>query len=192
MQNRYLILLLMALLTGTAVQAQQKTPLHELNLKLMTTGYGQVRANRSCDGNPITLCGKQYPGVGTHAESKIIIALQGKGRRFTALAGVDDEATARGSVQFKITGDGKLLFLSPLQRKGDKPAKINISLKGIDTLILEALPGKDGNNNDHADWADAWFEMKSGKPVAIPEYQVIDLITDSMQLTLGVDKSGNV
>lgn len=192
MQNRYLILLLMALLAGAVVQAQQKTALHELNLKLMTTGYGQVRANRSCDGNPITLCGKQYPGVGTHAESKIIIALQGKGRRFTALAGVDDEATARGSVQFKITGDGKPLFLSPLQRKGDKPAKINISLKGIDTLILEALPGKDGNNNDHADWADAWFEMKSGKPIAIPEYQVIDLITDRMQLTLGVDKSGNV
>lgn len=192
MQKTFLLFVLFFLLASINGQAQQKIALHELNLKLMTSGYGQVRANRSCDGHPITLCGKQYQGVGTHAESKMIIALQGRARRFRALAGVDDEATSRGSVQFKITGDGKVLFLSPLMRKGNLPAKINLSLKGIDTLVLEALPGSDGNNNDHADWAEAWFEMDSGTPVAIPECRMIDISTDHIQLSLCVDKWGNV
>lgn len=193
MQKTFLFFVAFYFLLAMEITAQnQRIDLNKLNLKLMTTGYGKVRVNRSCDGNPIRLCGKEYQGVGTHAPSKIIVALKGKARRFSALAGVDDEASSRGSVQFRITGDGKILFLSPLLHKGDRPHKIDIRLKGIDTLTLEVLPGSDGNNNDHADWAEAYFEMENGLPVAIPESRMIDLTSGNMQLTLCIDKFGHL
>lgn len=191
MLKKYLLYFFLFLLVTTG-EAQQKIPLNQLNLKLMTTGFGQVRADRSCDNNPITLCGKVYKGVGTHAPSKMIIVLQGKAKRFTTYMGVDDEATAKGSVQFKITGDGKVLFKSPLMHKGDKPQKADLRLKNVDTLILEALPGPDGNNNDHADWAEAIFEMNEGTPIAVPDCQLITISTDNTQVTLCIDKQGNL
>lgn len=82
----------------------------------MTTGYGNARVDRSIDGNPLTLQGKVYKGVGTHADSKMIISLDGKAKRFSALVGVDDEASKNGSVIFKITADGKEVYTSPLMR----------------------------------------------------------------------------
>lgn len=192
MFKRFTVLLSLFCLIGMTGQAQQKVALSDLNLRLMTTGFGQARANRSCNNNPITLCGKVYNGVGTHAESRMIVSLQGKASKFSALVGVDDESLARGSVQFRIMGDGKELFCSPLMHKGDKPKKVNIQLQGVNTLILEALPGADGINDDHADWADACFEMTDGRPVAIPDCQLIEMKMDSMQLVLCVDKHNNL
>lgn len=175
------------------VYAQQTTPLSELNLRLMTTGYSNAKANKSIDGNPITLQGKEYKGVGTHANSKIIVSLEGKGKRFTALVGVDDETSENGSVVFKITADGKEVFTSPMMKKGNKPAKVNVPLKGINTLILEALDGGNGNNSDHADWAEAYFEMEDGaKPVAVPDSRIINIETDNVLLALAIDKSDNL
>lgn len=193
MQNKKLLVAFILCLSSLWGQAQYRYALDQLNLQLMTTGFGNVKANKSCDGNPLTLNGKVYEkGVGTHATSKLIIALHGKGKAFSATVGVDDEATERGSVLFKVIGDGKILNQTPLLRRGEKPRSIHVNLKGIDTLRLEALPGPDGNNNDHADWADAWIEMKEGKPTAIPECQMINIGTKRTLLTLSVDKNGNM
>lgn len=158
----------------------------------MTTGYGNARADRSIDGKPLTLQGKVYKGVGTHADSKMIVSLDGKAKRFSALVGVDDEASKNGSVIFKITADGKEVYTSPLMRQGNKPSKVDIDLRGVKTLILEALSGGDGINNDHADWAEAYFDMIDGKPTAIPDARMIDIATDNMLLTLSIDKENNL
>lgn len=193
MKGKISILTVLLLLTISVTNAQQKTSLSELNLRLMTTGYSNAKANKSIDGNPITLQGKVYNGVGTHANSKMTVSLAGKGKQFTALVGVDDEATENGSVVFKITADGKEVFVSSLMRKGNRPYKVNIPLKGVDLLILEALDGGNGNNNDHADWADAYFEMEEGgKPVAVPDSRLINIETENVLLTLAIDKSDNL
>lgn len=59
-------------------------------------------------------------------------------------------------------------------------------------MILEALPGPDGINNDHANWADAYFEMIEGKPVPIPDMGLIELNTNDLTLALTIDKQNNL
>lgn len=190
--NKKILLLLLCLFFLGRVDAQEAFPLSSLNLRMMTTGFGEVRANVASSGKPITLNGKQYKGVGTHAESRMIVDLNGKGKTFTALVGVDDGSAKGGSVVFRITGDGKELYNSGILKKGQKPGKVNIKLKGVQQLILEALPGNDGINNDHADWADGVFTMDSGTPIAIPEGQLIEIPTPNLSLVLRVDKKGNL
>lgn len=193
MVKQSLFLIVLAWLSLNMANANEQIPLSDLNLRLMTTGYSNAKANRSIDGNPIRLNGKEYPvGVGTHADSKMIISLDGKGIRFSALVGVDDEATSRGSVIFTVTADGKEVFRSPVMRKGDKPKEVNVKLKGVETLVLEALTTDDGANNDHADWANAYFEMVEGKPIALPDCRIINLSTNDISLVYIVDKDENL
>lgn len=188
----FLLFLLTFSLTSISAEAGENVPLSSLNLNMMTAGFGSVRADRSSSGKPISLKGKEYKGVGTHADSKMIIDLGGRGERFTALAGVDDNAGGPGTVTFRVTGDGKVLFDSGVVKAGEEPHKIDVSLKGVNKLVLEALAGPDGKNYDHADWADAVITMESGKPVAIPDATVIQAGTDDIGISLLVDKDNNV
>lgn len=191
MKKYFLYLMLSVMSVGLGV-AQERVALSELNIRLMSSGSGNPKVNKSIDGNPITLNGKVYQGVGTHADSKMIVSLGGKGKRFTALAGLDDESSEKGSVVFRIEADGKEVYKSPLMKKGKKPVKIDVNLKGVDRLVLEVLSGGDGINNDHADWAEAYFEMVEGKPVAVPETELISVETDNFLLTFSVDKEKNL
>lgn len=157
----------------------------------MSTGFGGVGKDVSSSGKPITLNGKQYRGVGTHAESRMLVELSGKGERFSALVGVDDAAGGAGSVVFRISGDGRELFNSGVMRCGDRPKKVDIKLKGIGRLMLEALPTADGINFDHADWAEAEFVMKGGKPLAVPDCELVEVTTEGLSLVFRTDKKGN-
>ena len=182
-----------ALLCAAPMNAQNKVHLNTLNLNLMTTEYGSVRADRSCENRPLTINGKTYKGVGTHAYSKMIVSLQGKAQSFQALVGVDDEVSPRASVMFRISGDNKVLAESPVMHKGDEPFLLKADLKGVNQAVLEVLPTDDGNNNDHADWAEAYFTMNNGAlAVAIPDAELIDLTTENTQLTLCMDKKNNL
>lgn len=193
MKNRRWLWTALFCLTVLTVHADKRYALGSLNLKLMTCGFGNCRANKSVDNNALRLNGKTYEtGVGTHADSRLKIWVNGTGKRFSAIVGVDDEATERGSVQFRVTGDGKVLAESPVMKKGRIPFKINVSIADIDTLCLEALATDDGNNNDHADWADAWVEMATGEPQAIPSFDVIEIGTENTVLALSTDKKGNL
>ena len=166
-------------------------PVSSLNLRMMSVGFGNVKANVASSGKPITLQGKQYKGVGTHAESKMLIKLDGKGNRFTALVGVDDAAGGPGTVIFRVVGDGKELFDSGVMKCGDRPKKVDVKLKGVDRLMLEALPTADGKNFDHADWAEAEITMNEGKPLAIPDCELVTVSTEGIDLVFRVDKKGN-
>ncbi|MDR1273151.1 MAG: alpha-galactosidase [Odoribacteraceae bacterium] len=172
--------------------AQERVPLGKLNLRLMTTGYGNARANRSVDNHPLTLRGEVHEGVGTHADSKLIVALDGKATRFTALAGVDDEVGRAGSVVFRVTVDGEVAFTSPLMRPGDEPARVDVSLEGARRLVLEALSGGDGITSDHADWASAFIETRGERPTALPDAELIDVSAGDLLLTLAVDGEKNL
>lgn len=174
-----------------AVEGQEKIPLASLNLRMMSAGFGEVRTDAASSGKPITLNGKRYRGVGTHAESRMLIQLDGKGERFSALVGVDDAAGGAGSVIFRISGDGRELFHSGVMRCGDRPKKIDVKLKGVERLMLEALPTADGVNFDHADWAEAVFVMNGGKPLAVPDCELVEVTTDGLSLVFRTDKKGN-
>jgi alpha-galactosidase len=95
------------------------------------------------------------------------IGLARKGERFTATVGVDDEVGQRGSVVFKVVGDGKTLWESPILRGGDPARDVSVDLTGVNQLTLIVGDAGDDINYDHADWADAKIVMKEGKPETI-------------------------
>jgi alpha-galactosidase len=142
--------------------------LETLELQYIEQGWGEPHANQSVDGHPMMLDGKRFEhGVGTHANSTFRIALGGKAERFTATVGVDDEVDKKGSVVFKVTGDGKTLWESGVLRGGDPAKDVSVALNGVKVLVLTVGDAGDDMNYDHADWADARIAMAEGKPEAV-------------------------
>jgi len=75
--------------------------LTDLDWKLATSGWGEVRKNRTVDGRPLTLNGKEVKGIGAHAVSVV---------EFELPEGYDT-LTARGMITEGSQGKGRLEFL---------------------------------------------------------------------------------
>ena len=163
--------LAVVLCTSWAVAASAESVwLADLDLGGVVQGYGQPRKNKSVDKHPLKLGGQTYAhGLGTHAESLFEIDLQGQAETFSAMVGVDDEVKgSHGSVEFKVTGDGKQLFTSGLKKAGEQPSAVKVDVRGVKSLLLEVTDAGDGIDSDHADWADAQISYHGAKPVAGP------------------------
>ena len=143
--------------------------LSDLDLSMMTAGWGKPRANESVEGKRLRLGGREYTqDVGTHAPSVIHLDLGGVAQRFTATVGVDDEVSEQpASLRFRVIGDGQVLFNSGIMRAGDAPKSVDVDLAGVKNLTLAVDAAGDGVNYDHADWAEARFECAGGSPKAI-------------------------
>jgi hypothetical protein len=108
------------------------------------------------DGVTITLNGRTFDrGVGAHAPSRVRLDLGGQCESFLADVGLDDEVGNRGSVIFRVVGDGEELFTSGVVLGARAAVPIYVDVTGIETLDLVVTAGGDGNGWDHADWADA-------------------------------------
>ncbi|HXF10492.1 MAG TPA: NPCBM/NEW2 domain-containing protein [Desulfuromonadaceae bacterium] len=163
-RNSLVVLLLVA---ATVAVAEQIVPLSTLDLNMVEQDSGRARANRSVDNKPMSIAGETFTnGFGTHAFSQLILDVHGNAERFSALAGIDDEiAKGGGTVRFEVVGDDRLLWRSSWMHSGDKARKIDISVRGIKHLVLMVNTGADGNDGDHADWANAVITMNEGMPV---------------------------
>ncbi|WP_018754819.1 NPCBM/NEW2 domain-containing protein [Paenibacillus terrigena] len=130
--------------------------LSDLNWLSATAGWGTVQKDKSVGENTITLNGTTYAkGIGTHAASCITYNLNGKYARFTSDVGVDDESTVGGTVVFQVWGDGNKLFDSQTMTPTSATQSIDISVAGVNQLLLTVTDAGDGNSHDHADWANA-------------------------------------
>lgn len=141
-----------------------------MDLSKMETGWGTNRANLSCDSNQLTVAGQVYDnGVGTHAISKMLILLHGKGVRFSASVGVDDESGDKASVEFFVLGDQQILWRSGIMKKGDAARKAEVSLSGFKKMALYVSDAGDYNYYDHSDWLEAYIEYRKEIPVALSQ-----------------------
>jgi alpha-galactosidase len=139
--------------------------LSKLDLTNIRQDVGNAMANKSVDNNTLTIGQVRFSsGVGTHANSRFDITLDGNANLLHTFAGVDAHAGSTGSVVFRIYGDGKLLFDSGTLHGGDAPKEINVPLLGINRLILSAEGGADGTDNDDADWAAATIRYSGAAP----------------------------
>jgi alpha-galactosidase len=163
---------------GTNRLSAQTVWLDQLDLSTATQGYGTPRSNKSVGGKTLTIAGKKFEhGFGTHAESSLLIRLEGKALTFMAQVGIDDEVKdQRSAVEFIINGDGKKLWSSGVMRSGDVAKPCLVQLASVQKLELVVTDGGNGNYFDHANWADAKFEttgvstFKTYSPVAIEPY----------------------
>ena len=140
----------------------------DLDLTLVDQQWNVAKANQSLADQPLSIAGKTFThGVATHANSLIILHLNGGTRRFRAFVGVDDNIGKLASVRFAVIGDGRELWKSEIRKKGDAALPIDIDVSGVNYLTLRADDAGDGNSEDHADWAQAVFEGVTKKLVLV-------------------------
>ncbi len=113
------------------------------------------RRNTALDSSPIVLDGNQYPhGLALHTRTEMTYRLTEPFERFQALAGIDDRLRPGGNVALKILGDDRVLYDATIA--GTHPAlPIDIDLKGVRTLTIEADFGADLDVSDHLILAEA-------------------------------------
>jgi len=153
----------------------EPVPIGRLDTSDVSCGWGSVHVDRSVLGNPMKIGGKTFAaGLGVHAPSKGELELGGSATRFEATVGVDDEEHGGGSVEFKVRGDGKLLWESGLMRARCAPRTkdIDLDVTGVEWLTLEVTDGGDNMNCDHADWANARFTFKDDAGLAAATRQL--------------------
>ncbi|WP_407991664.1 NPCBM/NEW2 domain-containing protein [Kitasatospora sp. CMC57] len=135
----------------------QTVSLSDLAWSSARSDFGAVEKDRSVYGNPIRLNGTTYAkGIGTHANGTITYALNGGYARFRSDVGVDDEVGANSTVRFEVWGDGVKLWESPaVMTPVSATQPVDVSVVGVNQLVLKVTDAGDGINSDHADWAGA-------------------------------------
>ncbi|CAM3899247.1 NPCBM/NEW2 domain-containing protein [Deinococcus frigens] len=157
-------------LNAQALNAGQNY-LSDLQWTSATNGWGPVERDRSNgeqdvrDGTTLRVGGRVFAkGLGVHANSEIRYALGGQCNTFSAFVGIDEEVRKLGSAQFKVFGDGRLLFDSGVRRGSDLSLPVDVSVAGVRELRL-SVSGGDNNYYDHADWGEAAVYCAAAQPV---------------------------
>ncbi len=93
------------------------------------------------------------------------------GKQFVGIGG-GNGLVEKGSVVFKVFGDGKELYSSGTVRGGEAVKHISLPVKGIDVLELRVEDAGDGISGDHADWLEASLDYFEIKPELVaPDYK---------------------
>lgn len=164
--NRFILGLASILLPISSLALGETTALSKLDLATVETDGQVLRAGKSVDGNPLNIGGQVFAdGVGTHADSCLLIDLGGTAREFRAMVGVDHDMGAKGRVSFQILGDNRVLWESGAMKVGEKAKAVKLSLKGISRIAL-IVDNERNAEHDHADWADAVIEHDGPAPKA--------------------------
>jgi alpha-galactosidase len=165
---RWAILPAFVCLLATTASADEVW-LSAMDLSKIRQGWGEPHADQSLMGGALTIAGRTFEhGIATHAKSVMWIGLDGKAEKFSALVGVDDTAVGgTSSLEFVVIGDGKKLFQSGVMHFGEEANRVQVDLRGVQTLLLLVNETDGGNAYDHADWADARIVFAGAAPVSL-------------------------
>lgn len=160
-------------------------------LELVQQGWGELCAGTSILHKPICLKGQVFDhGLGSHADSEIRVHLPGPGRRFTALAGLDDNPDTHNfcktSVVFSVEIKGRTVWSSPALRIDSAPAKADVELGGATEFTLRIQAPDHEIGRAHADWAEPkviladgsalWLGGPSRNDLSCPSFQPLSFI----------------
>ena len=146
--------------------------LDQADLTAMEQDWAKPNANLSCDSNKLSIAGKTYRrGVGTHAVSKVMIDVKGKGERIKGACGVDDESGEQASVEFYILADGEIIWDSKRMKKGYPAKEFDVDITGRQKIGLYVGDAGDGIHYDHADWVNLRILYKDSVPEVVHTYQ---------------------
>ena len=158
-------------------------PLSSLEITNGTCGWGSNAKDQSVGHNPIKISGTTFTsGVGTHAPSQMIVKLNGAVTRFFSYIGIDDEVDAdastrnAGIARYRVylkseDGTERLEKEGVIRHDDEKPDSVDVDCNGWKYLFLEVQADEGGNDSDHADWANAYFEyheQNSTRPAIVP------------------------
>ena len=140
--------------------------LEEVDLAAMSAGWGVPQKNLSVTRVPLSIGGVRFDrGIGTHAESSLVLRLDGKATNFTARVGVDDNANStHASLEFVVWGDDRELWRSGLCRWKEAARDCRVALGGVTELELCVESGGDGIDFDHGDWCEPTVDFDGAPP----------------------------
>ncbi len=117
--------------------------------------YYRPRRDKSLDNGPLRLGGKTYQkGLAAVSRTEMEFKLAGKGRRFQAVAGIDDAVRKLGNVQLTIEGDGKRLYSSRITGR-DAPVPLDLDVAAVKRLKIVVDFGGGLEMGDYLDLCDA-------------------------------------
>jgi hypothetical protein len=132
---------------------------------------GRCEKNLSIAKTPIVIASRRYwRGLGVDCPSRISVSLDGKYRRFQALAGLDsaimNNYMDRSAIAFEVWVDGQKRWDSGPVRNADpaEPARlVDVDVAGAKSLELVVVP-QDAHGHiaqNFADWAEARLSLAS-------------------------------
>lgn len=115
--------------------------------------------NRSVSGGPLRVGGVEFAtGLGVHSRCALTYELDGRFSGFASKVGIDDETQQlprRGSVVFRVLGDGRTLWESRVVRGGERALAVpEIAVAGARRLTLEVDYADGLDIADRADWCE--------------------------------------
>src|ERR1035441_5740844 len=103
-----------------------------VRVELRRQDYSSLRFGQSCMETPIKIKLRKFKhGLGTHANSEIVLHLPPDAREFKAFAGIDnnfDTGGVRGSAQFSVEVAGKQVFHTRTLRGTNGPVPVRVAL----------------------------------------------------------------
>ncbi|MDR2472410.1 MAG: NPCBM/NEW2 domain-containing protein [Tannerella sp.] len=172
MTRVYFLLLIAAWLSANCTAQMIEVELSSLDMEAFYSGAIKAGANLNIDGKPLSIAGTVYDkGVGTRAGGEVHIRLDGRKGRFTALAGVDDNARKGSGVIFYVFTNRGVAFSSDVIKYGDAPKPVDIDLKGVTDMYLVIAASAETTINykgAYADWVNAKFEVQT-PPIAVKD-----------------------
>jgi len=136
-----------------------RTHVSDLDPLAEEASFRKYRKDTNVYGDPLVIGDTAYrKGLGCHAYSELLFALDGKYSAFETDIGLNDTARRSrwGYVVFRILLDGETAFESPLLSWRDPPMHVGIVTRGAERLTLIMDPGLSGsepaNRTDHASW----------------------------------------
>ena len=158
------VALLFAARTSGAAESVWLAQLDLANLHF--EGWGRPQVDKSFTGKPLSVAGQKFShGIGTRALTTLWLELDGRVEKFTAAVGVDDSAPDAGaSACFSIVGDGRMLWTSGPIKRGEPARPVDLSLKGVRSVLLKVDHIGESHAFDHVDWADSQFVVLGAPP----------------------------
>jgi len=139
----------------------------DVRLRVTRHEHSTLHFGMSCMETPITIGTRKFEhGLGTHANSEIVVTLPPGAKGFRAVAGIDnngDTQGIRGSVQFIVEAAGRELIRTPTLKGGDEPFAVDADIpEEAREIVLKVDATEDGVGWDQSDWADAALLMSDG------------------------------
>lgn len=147
-----------------------------IRLEVLRQDHNVLRFGQSCMETPITIGTREFVhGLGTHANSEILVHIPSGAAAFKAYVGVDnneDTGGVRGSVRFFVHAGDTVLYESTIKRGGEEASEVLVELpSGTPSLLLRTDMTEDGVGHDQCDWADAQFVMTDGSTRYLDDHQ---------------------
>ncbi len=159
--------------------------------------YAQVTKNAAAYGGNLVLNTPEgrkefVKGLGADTNSEIVYTLEeGKYSRFESYIGINANASKNGGEAiFRVYGDNKLLYESPVMMRDDNCEFVSVDIEGVKTLKLEAVWSGNTENpearyNTHIDWADAKVYTKT-------EELSVEVLKYAVELAKKADTTGAI